>query len=65
MDAYALFAANAAIQTLERAGLMTPRAAKAARNELRAKISEAIPYWADKGQYDIVEGLNESYWSVK
>jgi hypothetical protein len=64
MDANALIAAKAAILTLERTGLMTPRAAKAARKELRAKISEAISYWGDKGQDDIVEGLNAAYRSI-
>ena len=64
MDANALIAAKAAISTLERIGLMTPRAAKAARKELRAKISEAIAYWGDKGQNDIVEGLNAAYRAI-
>ncbi len=64
MDANALIAAKDAILTLERTGLMTARAAKAARKELRAKISEAISYWGDKGQDDIVEGLNAAYRSI-
>ena len=64
MDANALIAAKVAISTLERAGLMTPRAAKAARKELRAKISEAISYWGAKGQEDIVEGLNAAYRAI-
>ncbi len=64
MDANALIAAKAAISTLERTGLMTARAAKAARKELRAKISEAISYWGNKGQDDIVEGLNAAYRSI-
>jgi len=64
MDANVLIAAKTAILTLERAGLMTARAAKAARKELRAKISEAISYWGDKGQADIVEGLNDAYRSI-
>ena len=64
MDANALIAAKAAILTLERTGLMTPRAAKAARKALRAKISEAIAYWGDKGQNDIVEDLNAAYRAI-
>jgi len=64
MDANALIAAHGAIQTLERAFLMTPRAANAARKALRAKINEAIAYWSDKGQYDIVDGLNAAYRSI-
>ena len=34
------------------------------RKELRAKISEAIAYWGDKGQDDIVEGLNAAYRAI-
>jgi hypothetical protein len=64
MDANALIAAKAAILTMERTGLMTARAAKAARKELRAKIGEAISYCGDKGQDDIVEGLNAAYRSI-
>jgi hypothetical protein len=64
MDANALIAAKDAILTLERAGLMTARAAKSVRKELRAKISEAISYWGDKGQDDIVDGLNAAYRSI-
>lgn len=64
MDANALIAAKDAISTLERTGLMTQRTAKAARKELRAKISEAIGYWGDKGQDDIVEGLNSAYRAI-
>lgn len=64
MDPNALIAAKAAILTLERAGIMTPRAAKAARKNLRAKIDEAIAYWGEKDQYDIVEGLNAAYRAI-
>jgi len=64
MDANALIAAKDAILTLERAGLMTARAAKSVRKELRVKISEAISYWGDKGQDDIVDGLNAAYRSI-
>lgn len=64
MDANALIAAKAAIATLQAAGLMTPRAAKAAKTALRAKIDAAIEYWGDKGQIDIVDGLNAVYRSL-
>ena len=64
MDANALIAAKAAILTLERTGLMKPRAAKTARKALRAKIGEAIAYWGDKEQNDIVEGLNAAYRAI-
>lgn len=64
MDANDLIKAKAAILTLERTGLMSKRAASSARKELRRKISEAISCWKDRGQEDIVEGLNAAYRAI-
>ena len=61
MDASNLINAKQAIATMVAAGLLSSHAAAAARRELRAKINACISYWADKEQWDIVEGLNTAY----
>ena len=61
MDASKLINANQAISTMVAAGLLSKRVAATARQELLAKINACIAYWADKEQWDIVEGLNTAY----
>jgi hypothetical protein len=63
-DANALRKSEEAIETLRATGVISARQAKAARLALIRKLEEAISYWGDKGQDDIVDGLNEAYRDV-
>ena len=61
MDASTLIHSVEAIATLRAAGVLGHRAAKSALKVLIQKLNEGIEYWADKEQWDVVEGLNVAY----
>lgn len=61
MDPSTLIHSVDAIATLRAAGVLGQKAAKAALKSLIQKLNECMSYWADKEQWDIVEGLNAAY----
>ena len=63
-DANALRNAGEAISTLRAAGVISARQAKAARLTLCRNLDQAITYWGEKGQDDIVDGLNAAHRDV-
>lgn len=65
MDPNALIAAATAIKTLQSAGLMSARQTKIKIKDLQQKLNDAIGYWGEKGQDDIVDELNNAYRSAK